>query len=265
MVQHPHESTDDDLIPLADELDVPLPPRMFPCRGCGELIGMHEAVCPACGRDRRQYSRSNVLSAGGTATTGDEYDLDGDSEDEPAGPRCASCGYSLRGLHSGRCPECGAIDGRERHRERSAHEEVRAARRRTLTVLTIGAVILVAASLTLGAAGPLLAGALLAVEFASLWVVVMLAWMFGIDIDDSVRGMSLRLLAATLGSTAALFVFALLPISLFALVASALALVSLVGYLFELDLGEAMLLAFACVVVKSIVDTVGYMLLAGMI
>jgi len=293
-----HHASDAAPIPLAEDVSETLPPRRLPCRACGEMIGIDEAVCPACGRDRR------IRAAPGDADHADADHSDGDGE--PDDPVCAACGYSLRGLRTDRCPECGAVGGTtprssggvladancphcgasvggvafgrcpecrevmgERtplHRRQALIDDARGSNRRAFTVLVSSAIIVGLLSLAaLGPVGPILWSIQLGAETGVVLLVFVMAWIMGLDVDESFGGVALRVLAAVAASHVALYLLAFFPILLFAWVASALAFLGFMAYLFEMDWGELMLVGFFCLIAKLVVGVALFLILSGLV
>ncbi|MCA9300867.1 MAG: hypothetical protein KDA28_17475 [Phycisphaerales bacterium] len=121
-------------------------------------------------------------------------------------------------------------------------------------------------SLTLlGPVGPLVWLVLLTVEYPVVFVVFMMCWMFGVDVDESVKGAAYRLLAAIAAADAILFALAVLPIPLVSFVGSAMAFIGFLTFVFEMEWGEAMLVGFSCVIAKTIVTAALFLWFAGML
>lgn len=110
-------------IPLADEPEPAPPPSHEPrmCAHCGMLLGTGIVICSSCGLD----SRTGLLIGTGKP---------------PPARQCTKCGYSLAGLTTPRCPECGTISRRASHRD-SAGPEWRADLRREYIRLAIMIVV----------------------------------------------------------------------------------------------------------------------------
>jgi hypothetical protein len=111
---------DDGIIALADE---PAEPDRRvaggdTCAGCGRPMPGEAAICIGCG-----YNRSTGSAVRTTFTR--------DSGSTPVKANtCTKCGYSLAGLRTGRCPECGTVnrDPKYDRRERELRESARLAR-----------------------------------------------------------------------------------------------------------------------------------------
>lgn len=94
---------DDGIIPIDFE-GAPLPSTNELCAGCGMPASSNAVVCLGCGFNRR----TGVFTA-------DELN----AAQDPGKPlrkkkfSCSQCGYSLDGLKTPRCPECGTINTRE--------------------------------------------------------------------------------------------------------------------------------------------------------
>jgi hypothetical protein len=125
-------------VATADPIRVRAPVGLQLCPECQSSIPYGMTLCVQCGYDAakgRQHSTEIGVEA----------------EPEPQGPpsgKCYKCGYSLQGLKSPRCPECGAIstrvaDIRERMR-RQSQETMRWAYIKPLIHLAIGAALLLA-------------------------------------------------------------------------------------------------------------------------
>jgi hypothetical protein len=91
------------IIPI-DFADIPAPSTNELCPGCGMPASSKAVVCLGCGFNRR----SGMFTA-------DELNI----AQDPTKPlrkkkfSCTKCGYSLDGLKSPQCPECGTINTRE--------------------------------------------------------------------------------------------------------------------------------------------------------
>jgi|GEM_PF-3552742 len=94
---------DDGVIPI--DLDgVTLPGTNEMCPGCGMPISSNAVVCLSCGFNQKKgkFTAEELAEA-----------------QDPEKPRkkkkysCAKCGYSLEGLKTAKCPECGTINSRE--------------------------------------------------------------------------------------------------------------------------------------------------------
>lgn len=138
VLNHPGPSgqslEDDGTIPLADEPDPEGEQASRLCTNCGVLLGAN-IICAACGFN----------TATGRMLGSDE--LPGE------GKTCRKCGYSLAGLHTRRCPECGTFNGRRSRREHDREHSQYVSRTEYITpavMFGIGAVITIVAQLATG-------------------------------------------------------------------------------------------------------------------
>ncbi len=83
--------------PAADSLDA----NSRPCPICGRALARTDVLCTECGYNAQTGQR---LTPAGRRKAAKE-------DAAKRGPKCAECGYSLAGIVSGRCPECGHVQG----------------------------------------------------------------------------------------------------------------------------------------------------------
>ncbi len=99
-----HSQSDSGVIPI-DLEGVVLPGTNELCPGCGMPCSSNAIVCLGCGFNRR----TGMFTA-------DELNAAQDPTKPTAKKKfsCSKCGYSLDGLKTPQCPECGTINTRER-------------------------------------------------------------------------------------------------------------------------------------------------------
>jgi hypothetical protein len=123
-------------IEIAAPIKVQAPIGLQVCPECQSSIPYGMTLCVQCGYDTAK-GRQHATEIGV------------EPEPEPTGPpssKCYKCGYSLQGLKSPKCPECGAVstrvaDIRERMR-RQSQETMRWAYIKPLIHFAIGAALL---------------------------------------------------------------------------------------------------------------------------
>lgn len=237
---------DPDIIPLADEDG--LGPaaegsdQTRTCPNCRILLARNAVICTACGLD----TRTGHLLAG----------------PQEKGRTCIQCGYSLRGLKSDRCPECGALNstrGRKAHGEaKAARDTVREAYTKPLIMFAGGLGVSIAAAMIgagsaneglLAAAAYLLKYAIYVPTGVAVFLACCLFWM---GFDAPIHLIALRL-AAVYAVTDAVGVFvAFIPLGIIQLGIMVIVYVGLLQDLLELDLSDAILVGVITFAVRAI-------------
>jgi hypothetical protein len=86
-------------LPDVPAIPITVSPSLSVCPKCRSSIPYGQGLCIECGYD---VARGRQLS---TTTGVEEPPLVG----KPAADKCTTCGYSLKGLNTPRCPECGTL------------------------------------------------------------------------------------------------------------------------------------------------------------
>jgi len=151
------------------------------CPECGLIVRGDSEVCYRCS--------ASIL----TATPADRKRALAQSRP------CGKCGYEMRGLPHGKCPECGAVvpRGRARRQAINAAEEYRSELRRPLIIGCVVAVIcLVWSALWLGWRGPVDFSIFSAINLGLAVGAAFVLSHFAIDLDDPWSLTTVRLFAA---------------------------------------------------------------------
>ncbi|MCA9289201.1 MAG: hypothetical protein KDA05_11485 [Phycisphaerales bacterium] len=219
-------ASDDGLGPAASGLDAPRT-----CPNCSILLARHAVICTACGYD----TRSGHLLAG----------------PDEGGPKCVSCGYSLKGIKNQRCPECGTLNTRQNKRAlaeaKAARDVVREAYTKPLIMFGVGLAISVVAAMI--GAGSLSAGFTATAAYLIAYAiyvplgvaVFLLCCLVWLGFDAPIHLIALRL-AAVYAVTDAVGVFvAFIPLGIIQMAIIVIVHVGLLQDMLELDLTDAIL------------------------
>lgn len=108
----------DVIVPIAVEPPPPPPSeaqQSRPCPVCGAPLSRKAVICVSCGYNTQ---------------TGQKIPGETGKKKRSRAGKCVACGYSLRGLPSGKCPECGTVNEIETSRRQRELEESRAIMRK---------------------------------------------------------------------------------------------------------------------------------------
>jgi hypothetical protein len=119
-----------DLEPVA-----PSAPATSPCPECGRPVGVNARLCVACGYDK-STGRIAQATADPPGLTRKER---GAGKGKPGAMSCVQCGYSLKGLKSPKCPECGTVNSLARRNQAGDAATLRSMYVRPLLGAFIGA------------------------------------------------------------------------------------------------------------------------------
>lgn len=218
------------------------------CPNCGAPMSREAVICISCGYSRAlgRVARSSDVSAPpeGRARKG-------------RGRRCRKCGYSMKGLKSAQCPECGLINAPP-SREEQEKDEAKSVRRnaylRPLLYFAVGFGIV---SVVVGGSGgvdAVLAYALTYAVQVPIGVGVFLACCYlWIGFDAPIHLTALRLAGIYALVDLADIIFAFIPIPVLGWLIPLTIYIGLLMELLEMDLQDAVIVGLLTFIVKVVI------------
>lgn len=215
------------------------------CPNCGAAMSPQAVVCIGCG-----YSRA----LGRVATSSDVSAKPGGRARKGRGRRCRKCGYSMAGLKSAQCPECGVVNTPPSTEEREKDEARSVRRNAYLKPLVYFAVGFGIVSVVLGANGgvdAVLAYALGYVVQVPIGVCVFIACCYlWIGFDAPVHLTALRLAGIYALVDLAHVIFGFIPIPVVGWLVPLIIYIGLLMDLLEMDMQDAIIVGLLTYIVK---------------
>lgn len=225
-----------DLDALAPVAEVPKPRALKVCPACGKAREQDSVVCVSCGFDERAGFQRGT-GVGASAKKGGKI-------------VCAFCGYDLKGIRKPRCPECGKVQPLITEKEDRAAESKAIARKAywkpiLMIVIGLGGLIIMGAAQGKGGATvvELLLKYAIGVPIGLLVYVLCCAIWIGFDAPLHRVTLSLAGIYAVVDLVSA--VLGLIPIPVIGWVASIITYIGLMMDELDLDLMDAVIVAFA--------------------